>query len=193
MTKGSETQKKLIEAATQLFYEKGIHWVSFQQVASKVGITQAALYRHFADKDDLIRACALFSAESGRGIIDRYVNEEESAEKQLKAYIKGNFVWLMEKPKESVMVAALYYFAFNSWAIQELLVAINNQSVERINVRLKQGIESDRWPIKDPTKISRLIHDALLGEMLKTAHAPGEFSVEERVERLWLLVEAFIK
>ncbi|RYZ92209.1 MAG: TetR/AcrR family transcriptional regulator, partial [Proteobacteria bacterium] len=49
------TKQSLIEAAIDLFAEKGVHWVSFQQIGTRVGITQAALYKHFADKDDLLR------------------------------------------------------------------------------------------------------------------------------------------
>jgi AcrR family transcriptional regulator len=52
----SPTRKRLVDAATKLFYAEGIGRVSVDAVAEKAGLTKRTLYYHFRSKDDLITA-----------------------------------------------------------------------------------------------------------------------------------------
>ena len=52
----AETRKRILEAATELFYAKGIRTVSVDAIASAAGVTKRTLYLHFDSKDDLIAA-----------------------------------------------------------------------------------------------------------------------------------------
>ncbi|TDV37776.1 TetR/AcrR family transcriptional regulator [Actinophytocola oryzae] len=48
----------VVEAAGRLFSERGYHAASMEEIASGVGITAAALYRHFPNKYALFAECA---------------------------------------------------------------------------------------------------------------------------------------
>jgi AcrR family transcriptional regulator len=48
-----ETQERLLDTAAELFAQRGLAGVSMRDIASSVGITQAAIYHHFASKDAL--------------------------------------------------------------------------------------------------------------------------------------------
>lgn len=50
------TRTQLIDAAMQLFAERGIASVSLEQVAASVGLTKGAIYTNFASRDDLVMA-----------------------------------------------------------------------------------------------------------------------------------------
>ncbi|BAV52133.1 TetR family transcriptional regulator [Mesorhizobium sp. 113-1-2] len=52
----SPTRKRIVDAATKLFYAEGIGRVSVDAVAEKAGLTKRTLYYHFKSKDDLIAA-----------------------------------------------------------------------------------------------------------------------------------------
>ena len=54
--KTNPTRKRLVDAATKLFYAEGIGRVSVDAVAEKAGLTKRTLYYHFKSKDDLIAA-----------------------------------------------------------------------------------------------------------------------------------------
>ncbi len=47
------TQAKLLETAVELFADCGYAGVSMRQIARDTGVTQAAIYHHFANKDEL--------------------------------------------------------------------------------------------------------------------------------------------
>lgn len=50
------TRKRIVDAASRLFYAEGIGRVSVDSVAAKAGLTKRTLYYHFASKDDLVAA-----------------------------------------------------------------------------------------------------------------------------------------
>lgn len=52
------TTQKIASAARQLLDEDGAEGVSMRRVASAVGITPMALYRHYANRDGLLNALA---------------------------------------------------------------------------------------------------------------------------------------
>jgi AcrR family transcriptional regulator len=45
----------IVRAATSLFAEKGIDGTSMREIAEAAGVREAAIYRHFAGKDELAR------------------------------------------------------------------------------------------------------------------------------------------
>jgi len=53
---GDQTRKKIVDAATRLFYGEGIRAVSLDAVAEKASLTKKTIYYHFASKDDLVAA-----------------------------------------------------------------------------------------------------------------------------------------
>lgn len=50
------SHEKIVEAAMREFQEKGFEQASMKAVADAVGMTSAALYRHFASKQDMFAA-----------------------------------------------------------------------------------------------------------------------------------------
>ncbi len=71
-----DLQVELIEAGIELAAEKGLQGFSLRQVAQKCGVSHAAPYSHFKDKDALLLA------------IQEYISEKFSSE--LEACIKRN-------------------------------------------------------------------------------------------------------
>ena len=50
---GKDTKEKILDAALELFSQKGFEGTNLQQIADAVGIVKSALYRHFKSKDEL--------------------------------------------------------------------------------------------------------------------------------------------
>lgn len=49
------TQQRILDAARKLFVEEGYEAVTVRRIADAIEYTPAALYNHFADKEDLLR------------------------------------------------------------------------------------------------------------------------------------------
>lgn len=48
---------RLIDAATELFYQHGFRAIGVDDIAARSGVTKTTLYRHFESKDELAAAC----------------------------------------------------------------------------------------------------------------------------------------
>lgn len=46
--------REILEAAAELFYERGFHAVGVDEIGARVGITGPAIYRHFSGKDEIL-------------------------------------------------------------------------------------------------------------------------------------------
>lgn len=57
-TRPRNRRQLIVEAAGRVFSERGYHTASMEEVAAGVGITAAALYRHFPNKYALFAECA---------------------------------------------------------------------------------------------------------------------------------------
>ena len=54
--KGWATRARIVEAAAELMYERGVAGTSTEDVRRAAGVSNSQLYHYFADKDDLVRA-----------------------------------------------------------------------------------------------------------------------------------------
>ena len=185
MSKGDRTKAQLVDAAIVLFYEHGVQWVSFQQVATRVGITQAALYKHFQDKDDLLHACAVVCAESGRDIIDQFISTAKSPAEKIRSYIRGCFEWQRQHPKEAVVILSLTYFGFNSRPLQALLLRINDQRTTRLADFIREGRRDGAFVATRVEKKARVLQSLLFGELIKALHQPKEMTTDQRAQLVW--------
>jgi AcrR family transcriptional regulator len=52
----SPARRRLLDTATQLFYEGGIHAVGIDRIIAEAGVAKATFYNHFPSKDDLVVA-----------------------------------------------------------------------------------------------------------------------------------------
>lgn len=53
---GHERVEEILEAATALYAEGGYEFTTTRRIAARVGVSQTALYTHFADKDAILMA-----------------------------------------------------------------------------------------------------------------------------------------
>jgi AcrR family transcriptional regulator len=53
---GTSTRERILDVALDLFVEQGYDKTSLREIAEKMGFTKAALYYHFASKDDILLA-----------------------------------------------------------------------------------------------------------------------------------------
>jgi AcrR family transcriptional regulator len=67
-TRGAATRDRIVQAATDLMYVKGVHATTLDDIRAATGTSKSQLYRHFPDKDALVHAVI---ALRGRQILER--------------------------------------------------------------------------------------------------------------------------
>jgi AcrR family transcriptional regulator len=69
------TRHQLVRAALELFTEQGFRATTTPEIASRAGVAEATIYRHFKGKEALLNAACLEALEWGRGVIAREESE----------------------------------------------------------------------------------------------------------------------
>jgi AcrR family transcriptional regulator len=70
-----ERRQALVDIAMRLFAARGYHGVTTAEIAREAGVSEPILYRHFASKRDLYRACLESSQRQLREAVERAIAE----------------------------------------------------------------------------------------------------------------------
>ena len=76
----ASTKDRILDIALDLFTEKGFDGTSLREIAEKLGVTKAALYYHFASKDDILMALHMRLHEFGRDALSQMTEEPVTLE-----------------------------------------------------------------------------------------------------------------
>ncbi len=92
-----ETRRDLIEAALELFAEKGFYGVSLRDIARAVGVQQATIYHHFASKEALFEAVIADPVGEGVHCGPPALPEFSGGPDDLPAYLERILLLTLEK------------------------------------------------------------------------------------------------
>jgi AcrR family transcriptional regulator len=75
----------LIDGAIELIAERGVRGFSLAELSRRLGVTVAAPYRHFADRDELLAAVAVRALHAFADVLATGTGAEDPPEQQLAA------------------------------------------------------------------------------------------------------------
>jgi AcrR family transcriptional regulator len=99
----SDMRSQLLDAAAELFADRGYDAVSMRDISKVVGVTQANLYYHFRDKADLIQATLAHVFELRA--LRMYACLAERPDSQLEAFVR----WFVQALMTDKVFAQLLY------------------------------------------------------------------------------------
>jgi AcrR family transcriptional regulator len=71
-----DTRERILDVALELFTEQGYDKTSLRQIAEPLGFTQAAIYYHFAAKEDILVALHMRLHELARPVLEQLAAQE---------------------------------------------------------------------------------------------------------------------
>ena len=136
--KFSKRQKEIIDAAICLIAQNGIEGVTTKALAATVGISEPALYRHFSNKAEIVRAMiACFDDD-----VENLKNTQSGWQ-----FIKAFFTHRIEQVRTEPALANIIYseelFIHNSeyaGLMKEMMHKHRNMIMENIVIASKNGI-----------------------------------------------------
>jgi len=148
--RGPHTRKDILDASLRLFSEHGFARTSVRDIAQAAGITDAAIYYHFASKRDLLEA--LFEE---RGILPA-LNQLESAE-------------ITRPPREVLSAVALGAFDLME-SNRDFLKVVFVEALGEDPVAIDEyGMVVNRWQ----RAVARILHTFAERRQVQTADAEG--------------------
>ena len=96
----SGTARRVLEAATELFGERGFHGTSMRDIAEAVGVRPASIYEHFPSKDHILAAVVTIGHEAILTELEAALSRAgDDPEAQVRAAVATLVVKLCEWPE----------------------------------------------------------------------------------------------
>lgn len=189
----NDTKEKLCILALDSYVNEGAHLTNFQSLANELEISQAAIYKHFKNKEDLLVHAIKYAADKGRIFIDLGESPNDKALSRLQSYLKRNLDFCIEQRIFSIAVITLHYFAACIPEVKTLHEEINERRIKKIETFLIHAQHEKSINSKLNTRESaEFIHSLLLGEMVKTFLWPETKTSSAKMKTLWPSIEKIL-
>lgn len=153
-TATGSTSERMLDAAAQLFREKGFHAATTRELANRLNVQQASLYHHFRKKEDLLHRIYSQTMDDFLADLAATQNRTENGPDRVGAFIDAHLRTMFRYPERALVMATEFkalsrpHFAEVSAKITEYSQILESE----LNAALKQG--TLRTDI--PTKLIRL-------------------------------------
>ena len=113
-TKFSDRQIEIIEAATKRIDEHGIQDLTIKTLAADLNLSEAALYRHFKSKNEILLGLLTYFIEEMKGRLDTILsNKDRSPSELLKDLFDSQLKTFVQKPSVVSVIFSESIFQFN--------------------------------------------------------------------------------
>ncbi|WP_019630329.1 TetR/AcrR family transcriptional regulator [Actinomadura atramentaria] len=92
----SASQRRIIEAATLAFAERGYHGTTTRDIANRAGMSPAAIYVHHRSKEDLLFEISLAGHDATLALVRAAAAEGVTPTERLSAVARAYFRWHAE-------------------------------------------------------------------------------------------------
>ena len=140
-----ERKDQILDAASEIFAEKGIHEARMDDIVAKSGLSKGTLYWYFKGKDDILLGIfdRMFRREFE--VIDKLVDEDGTASERLMIYMEAGLKDIKRMMRFIPITYEFLSLAFRSKFIQGAFKRYINQYMDAMVPIIEQGIASGEF------------------------------------------------
>jgi TetR/AcrR family transcriptional regulator, cholesterol catabolism regulator len=174
--------QEVLQSAANIFFAKGFHATSIEDVARDVGMLKGSLYYYIKSKEDLLFQLLLAGIEDGDTFIAKNIDPHGDAVEQLERAIRAQIDYIIQNK----VPFGLFLHEFDSLSgkrqhkVISVMSRYNNRFVDLVKRGQEQGklIEGEPW----------LVVNGILGmcNWLYRWYDPDQVSSPEQVKQVFL-------
>jgi len=149
--------EEVLQSAANIFFAKGFHATTIEDVARDVGILKGSLYYYIKSKDDLLFRLLLAGVEDGDAYIARHIDPDGDPVEQLERAIRAQIDYIIEHRVPFGLF--LHEFDSLSGKRQHKLISVMSRYNKRFVELVRKGQEQGKLMEGEPW----LIVNAILG------------------------------
>jgi AcrR family transcriptional regulator len=165
------TRERILDISLELFTSQGYDKTSLRQIAERLGFSKAAIYYHFASKEEILLALHLRLHEFGREALAQLDSTEATPE-----------VWasLLDRMIEQMLSQrALFIFhERNQAAIENLHQERHEADHDDLQMRFRQALSNQELPIEVRVRMACAI-GAVMGSIAFAGDVFGDVPSDE--------------
>jgi AcrR family transcriptional regulator len=175
-TEPTSTRERILNVALDLFIEKGFDKTSLREIAEQLGVTKAALYYHFASKEDILMALHLRLHEFGFDALNKLGDQEPTP--ALWADLLDQIVDQMLAHRKIFLLHERNQAAFENLHREEREV-----SHEDLQANFRRLLSDSRLSVRDRVRMAASF-GAVMGGIFMSGDAFGDVPSSELSEIL---------
>lgn len=157
---GQSMRQEILTAARALFVQQGYRGLSMSMLARAVGVSKAALYYHFRDKEELFLAVLKELLDELEILINEVSAETSDSRQQIRLLINRIMVWPPAQ-RAAIRLASQEISRLSPQASQRFQQLYHEKFIGKIQAIIEKGIHAGELRAVDPS----LATWALLGMM----------------------------
>lgn len=174
-------EQQILRIAGKLFGSIGFDRTSLRQIAEEAGITKAALYYYFPDKEALYDKVVLDALKRLDDFVDAKVAAQDSALGRLHTFITSTAEF-MDMDRDSWMAGSNAFWTEQDRVRRERAVAARDQFERRLRSIIEELVEQGRWRALDPKLATRMLLSAV-NQIPRWHKADGPLSAVQVAEQ----------
>lgn len=136
----TDRQKEIIQVSLDLISEKGIQGLTIKNLASRIGITEPAIYRHYENKIHILLAILELFRKNTVQVFDKELETQRTAIEKIEHIFSNQFRILAETPQLVAVIFSEEIFR-NEPLLMERIAAIMDQINQAITAIIRKGQE----------------------------------------------------
>ena len=150
-----ERQKAIIDEALNIIHDGGYEALSIRELATRVKISEPAIYRHFLNKEDIILGILTRISDFDQKLI-KSINKKNTALEKLNEFINFHFIFL-EKNKQMTSVIFAEEIFTQSDILKEKLMKILKHRKKLIVDIIEAAKRENKIKEVDAVELSKII------------------------------------
>lgn len=132
---------EIVEKAMNVFWEKGYHATSMQDLVDAMQINRSSLYNTIGDKHCLFMKCVTTYTENAMAETREKVAKEKSALNGLIKIIRDKAAWVVDSEKGCLGIKTIFEIAHEDEAVRNLLCKNNSLYLEFMTDVIQKAID----------------------------------------------------
>jgi AcrR family transcriptional regulator len=163
-------EDQILGIAARLFGTEGYERTSLRDIAEGAGITKAALYYYFPDKEALYDRVVLDGLRLLHDHVLAKMNEAATPKDRLRAFVRATAAYL-ERDRYAWLAGSNAFWAENDRKRRTATIAYRDQFEGLLRGAVQALIASGEWRQVDPALATRYILGAI--NQIPRWHSPG--------------------
>jgi len=189
--KFTKRQIEILDVSKDLIGTKGIQNLTIKNIAKKMSFSEAACYRHFKDKADIIKSVLLLQREIIKNGVFRIIKSDIPSLEKLKTIIDFQFNHFQKNPSIITIIFSESSFQYFVSDVIQKMIKKRNQKLIQI---LKDGqIEGSIRNDVSAEQLSILIMGSMRLTVLNWKLSNFDSDLKKEGKEIWKTIEKLIK
>ena len=181
-------QSQIVVAARKLIVKFGSEHVTVRRIAKEVGISEAAIYRHFKSKRDILFLLADHIENELLSDFPTVCSREQSALEFLDTMLKSHISAIEQRRGVSFQIIA-EIISFGDKKLNRKIEGTINKYIGCVKDLLYQGVKTGEvWEETDLEAVATMLFGTIQGLVTMWALSNYSFNLQQKFEPLWNLI-----